>query len=203
MISTRVYLVTIGYDSQITPYLVLGVMIQMKMKKVIVALSLGMLIGSSSMAVAATSQKIQATLSNFKIMVNGQSRSVSSDQLLYKGNTYIQLREAGKLLGYEVNYQSANRTIQFSAKSQSQSEWITLIDLSASYGYQVKLKGDSADVYTVSKDLKTLLTVDANSLKENEEKVVADPTGKTIRYKKLQGSLVLKRADLKEAGLIR
>lgn len=174
----------------------------MKMKKVLIALSVGLLVGSSSMAVAATSQKVQATLAHFKIIVNGQSKSVASNQLLYKGNTYVQLREAAKILGYEVNYRSANRSIEFSAKSQSQAEWITLIDLSASNGYKVALKGDSADVYTISKNLNTLLTVNANGLKEDEEKVVADPSGKTIRYKKLQGSLVLNREDLKKAGLI-
>lgn len=175
----------------------------MKMKKVILALSIGMLVGSSSMAVAATSQKVQATLANFKVIVNGQSKSVTSDQLLYKGNTYLQLREAAKILGYEVNYASATRSIEFSAKSQTQADWITLIDLSASNGYDVALKGDSADVYNVSKNLKTILSVNANGLKENEEKVVADPSGKTIRYKKLQGSLVLNRGDLKKAGLIK
>lgn len=173
-----------------------------KMKKVIIALSIGMLIGSSSMAVAATSKKVQATLANFKVMVNGQSKSVTSDQLLYKGNTYLQLREAAKILGYEVKYASATRSIEFSAKSQSQAEWITLIDLSASNGYQVSLKGDSADVYNISKKSKTILSVNANGLKENEEKLVTDPSGKTVRVKKLQGSLVLNRADLKKAGLI-
>lgn len=175
----------------------------MKMKKVIIALSVGLLVGSSSMAVAATSQKVQATLANFKIMVNGQSKSVASDQLVYKGNTYVQLREAAKILGYEVNYRSATRSIEFSAKSQSQADWITLIDLSAAYGYKVELKGDSADVYNVSKNLNTLLTVNASGLKEAEEKVVADPSGNTIRYKKQQGSLVLHREDLKKSGLIR
>lgn len=173
-----------------------------KMKKVIIALSIGMLIGSSSMAVAATSKKVQATLANFKVIVNGQSKSVTSDQLLYKGNTYLQLREAAKILGYEVKYASATRSIEFSAKSQSQAEWITLIDLSASNGYKVGLKGDSADVYNISKKSKTILSVNANGLKENEEKVVTDPSGKIVRVKKLQGSLVLNRADLKKAGLI-
>ncbi|WP_458463000.1 stalk domain-containing protein [Paenibacillus sp.] len=87
------------------------------MKKVIIALSIGMLIGSSSMAVAATSKKVQATLANFKVIVNGQSKSVTSDQLLYKGNTYLQLCEAAKILGYEVKYASATRSIEFSAKT--------------------------------------------------------------------------------------
>ncbi len=175
---------------------------KVRMKKVIVALSVGMLIGSSSMAVAATSKKVQATLANFKVIVNGQSKSVTSDQLLYKGNTYLQLREAAKILGYEVNYESSTRSIEFSAKSQSQADWITLIDLSASNGYQVNLKGDSSDVYNISKNLKTILSVNANGLKEDEEKVVTAPSGNTVRIKKLQGSLVLNRADLKKAGLI-
>ncbi|GGH62860.1 hypothetical protein GCM10008014_39710 [Paenibacillus silvae] len=175
----------------------------MKFKKVVLALSIGMLVGSSSMAVAATSQKVQATLANFKVIVNGQTKNVTSNQLLYKGNTYLQLREAAKILGYEVNYKNASKSIEFSAKSQLQADWITLIDLSESNGYKVTLKGDSADVYIISKNLDTLLTVNANGLKEGEEKTVADPSGKTIRYKKLQGSLVLNRADLKQTGLIK
>ncbi|MFS0873265.1 stalk domain-containing protein [Paenibacillus xylanilyticus] len=173
------------------------------MKKVIIALSIGMLVGSSSMAVAATSKKVQATLANFKVIVNGQSKSVTSDQLLYKGNTYLQLREAAKILGYEVNYTSSTRSIEFSAKSQAQADWITLIDFSASYAYEVNLQRDSAEVYNISKDTKTILSVNTTGLKENEEKVVADPSGKTIRYTKLQGSLVLNRGDLKKAGLIK
>ncbi|WFR65454.1 stalk domain-containing protein [Paenibacillus amylolyticus] len=172
------------------------------MKKVIVALSIGMLVGSSSMAVAATSQKVQATLANFKVIVNGQSKTVTSDQLLYKGNTYLQLREAAKILGYEVKYTSASRSIDFTAKSQNQANWINLIDFSASNGYQVALKEDSLDIYNITKNQKNILSVNANGLKENEEKVVTDTSGKTIRYKKLMGSLVLNREDLKRAGLI-
>lgn len=123
------------------------------------------------MAVAATSKKVQATLANFKVIVNGQSKSVTSDQLLYKGNTYLQLREAAKILGYEVNYASSTRSIEFSAKSQSQADWITLIDLSASNGYQVNLKGDSSDVYNISKNLKQSSVLMLMVLKKTRRKL--------------------------------
>jgi hypothetical protein len=81
------------------------------MKKIILALMLGLIIGSVSI-VAAQSETIEATISKFNIIVNGEYKQLQSDPLVYQGTTYIPLREIGNLLGYDVTYKADTRTIE-------------------------------------------------------------------------------------------
>ncbi|SDD26673.1 Copper amine oxidase N-terminal domain-containing protein [Paenibacillus sp. UNCCL117] len=81
------------------------------MKKVIIALSLGMLIGSAATAVAATSETVQATIAKFVIKVNGQEKQLTTSPIVVDGNSYLPVREVAGLLGAKVAYDDATRTI--------------------------------------------------------------------------------------------
>ncbi|WP_162515395.1 stalk domain-containing protein [Paenibacillus pinistramenti] len=172
------------------------------MKKLIAGLTIGMLIGSSTMAAAATSSTVQAALAHFKIIVSGQTKTVSSSQLVYKGNTYIQLREAGNLFGYDVSYDSASKTIGFSVKNSS-TAWVTLSDFAAANGYTIKLPNADGDEYNIVQGTKILLTADASNLREGEEKTFTATNGKVITLRKYLGSIQLNKADLEDAGLLK
>ncbi|MEK8132901.1 copper amine oxidase N-terminal domain-containing protein [Paenibacillus filicis] len=81
------------------------------MKKVIIALSLGMLIGSATTAIAATSETVQATIAKFVIKVNGTEKTLQTSPIVVDGNSYLPVREVAGLLGAEVGYDDATRTI--------------------------------------------------------------------------------------------
>ncbi|AIQ26969.1 hypothetical protein P40081_01150 [Paenibacillus sp. FSL P4-0081] len=84
------------------------------MKKLIVGLVAGMLIGTAGMAAAATTQTVQATLAKFTISIDGQKQKLKSDPLVYKGTTYLPVREISEILGYDLAYDNTKKTIDLS-----------------------------------------------------------------------------------------
>lgn len=81
------------------------------MKKLIVGLVAGMLIGTAGMAAAATTQTVQAVFAKFTISIDGQKHNLKSDPLVYKGTTYLPVREVSELLGYELAYDNTTKSI--------------------------------------------------------------------------------------------
>lgn len=81
------------------------------MKKIVIALALGMLLGSAVTAVAATNETVQAVFSKFAITVNGQPKELKTDPLVVDGTSYLPVREVANLVGYDVDYEDATRTI--------------------------------------------------------------------------------------------
>lgn len=61
------------------------------------------------------------------MMVNGQPKITTSNQLFYNGNTYMQLREAASLFSYKTSFDGPNKTIHFSYQDK---EWISLGEFS-------------------------------------------------------------------------
>ncbi|GIP28692.1 hypothetical protein J23TS9_38220 [Paenibacillus sp. J23TS9] len=173
------------------------------MKKMIIGLTIGMLIGSSTVAMAATSSTVKATLVKYRIMINGQNKVVSANQLSYNGNTYIQLREAGTLFGYNATYVGSTKTIHFDTKDTVKEKWITLGEFAGSANLKVELNSNKKDVYNVirGKD-QVILSLDTQNLGEGEERGSATTNGTIIYFTKINGSLVLSKASLKTAGLM-
>ncbi|MNB67237.1 hypothetical protein D3C81_309260 [compost metagenome] len=83
----------------------------MKLKSAIIGLVAGMLIGSAGMAAAATSQTVQATLAKFTFSINGEKQALKSNPLIYKGTTYLPVREVAGLTGYELEYDAKAKSI--------------------------------------------------------------------------------------------
>lgn len=116
------------------------------MKKIVIALALGMLLGSAVTAVAATNETVQAVFSKFAITVNGQPKELKTDPLVVDGTSYLPVREVANLVGYDVDYEDATRTIILSTaatgapnmtsvdlKSIDMNEWISFGDLHRFY----------------------------------------------------------------------
>lgn len=88
------------------------------MKKIIVGLVAGLFIGTAGMAAAAAAQTVQAALAKFSFSVNGQKQMLKNDPLVYKGNTYLPVRELSDLLGYELKFDPEEKSIDLLEKNK-------------------------------------------------------------------------------------
>lgn len=80
------------------------------MKKIMIGLVIGLIIGTASTAIA-SSEFVQAKFSKFNMVVNGTEVELESDPLVYQGTTYLPVRYILNLLGYDVTYLAETRTI--------------------------------------------------------------------------------------------
>lgn len=86
------------------------------MKKAIIGLVAGMLIGSAGMAAAATTQTVQAAIAKFTFSVDGQKQTLKNDPLVYKGTTYLPVREVAEMTGYGLEYNNTEKSIDLKSK---------------------------------------------------------------------------------------
>lgn len=168
-------------------------------KQLIIGLSLGMLLGSSTAAVAATSTAVQATLAKFNVVVGKKPQQLSSSQLVYNGNTYIQLREAGTIFGYSTTYNGTSRTITFTPAA----DWLTLSQVIELTGLTLDLDPNKKDTYRFLRGKEVIVSFDTQNLAENEERAATTSINNLVIYfKKLNGAIVVESEDLKQAGLL-
>ncbi|MDZ4938550.1 hypothetical protein GNF65_15105, partial [Clostridium perfringens] len=82
-------------------------------------LALGMMIGSATIAAAAPGT-IQAVLSKFTIIVDGQKQNLKSDPIIYKGTTYLPVREVAEMLNAELSsFDNKAKRIELKTGSQT------------------------------------------------------------------------------------
>lgn len=169
------------------------------MKKLVIGLTVGMLIGSSTVALAATNV-VQASLQKFRIIVNGETQVTASNQLLYKGTTYVPIRETADLLHYGTYYDAKSKTIEFNTKPNS-NEWISLLDLQAfNNNIAVNPIEGKDGGYEVKKSDKVLLTIFGGDLKDGDQAVVHYVNDEPIQIQKKFGALLLNKRDLSAVG---
>jgi len=91
------------------------------MKKLIVGLTAGMLIGSAATAFAAedVAKEVKALLGSFSFKVNGVEKKLETTPLVYEGTAYLPVREVAKLTGYELEYKEETRTIELKSNTPS------------------------------------------------------------------------------------
>ncbi|WP_010278780.1 stalk domain-containing protein [Paenibacillus senegalensis] len=80
------------------------------MKKMIIGLVAGLMIGTAGTALAATTQPVQALFAKFNLQIEGKEL-VEIEPLVYDGTSYLPVREVAELLGYDVDYEHSNRLI--------------------------------------------------------------------------------------------
>jgi len=92
------------------------------MKRLILGLVVGMLIGSTATAFADDAiEKVTATVAKFRFVVNGEERQLQTDPLVVYGTTYLPVREVANMLGYDVIYRADSRTVEFYTAQPMQS----------------------------------------------------------------------------------
>ncbi|GIP21773.1 stalk domain-containing protein [Paenibacillus sp. J22TS3] len=168
------------------------------MKKLIIGLTLGLAVGSTTM-VAAGSDAVQATWQKYKIFVDGEQAYATANQLSYKGTTYVPIRETAALLDYSTNYNPKTKSIEFNS-SPKQNQWISLLDLQAINNISIAQVKDKEGAYEVTRAGKLLLAIFSGDLKDGDQTVILDVNNKQIRMQKNLGALLLSKQDLKDAG---
>lgn len=110
-------------------------------RMLVVGVLAGILLATAGSAFGASAWKEVTALlrPDFVVKINGKTADLSNDPLTYDGTTYIPLREAGELFGYDVGY--ANGTITLKDRDASagggteegidSQDWVALDDTEA------------------------------------------------------------------------
>jgi len=106
------------------------------MRKTVLALALGLLLGSAGTAVAADTDAVQAVYAKFNIVINGEAKQLSTDPLVVDGTSYLPVRELADLLGYTLTYDDATRTIELIQPKEKENQHAEVNSM-----VQEKLKG--------------------------------------------------------------
>lgn len=83
------------------------------MKKTVLTLVIGIIIGSSLGLVAygATQQTVEAIFMDIKYLLNGEVVEFENKPLVYNQTTYVPIREAANLLGLEVDWDQERQMV--------------------------------------------------------------------------------------------
>lgn len=111
------------------------------MKKLILGLIIGMMIGSITTVSAASLGEVTAVFANFIFKVNGQVKQLDRDTtpLVYDGASYLPVRGLANLVGFDVDYNTESRTIELKERPfipipkiepVDTTKWVSLLDLS-------------------------------------------------------------------------
>lgn len=169
------------------------------MKRVIASLAIGMLIGSATVAAAAPNT-VQATIAKFKILVDGETKTGTTNQLVYNGTTYVPIREVGGLLAYETKYDGQLKQIEFISTDKVSGEWISLYEFEVLNNLQIVGSKEVDGSYKVVKGLEDIFSFNTSELKDGDESATTSKSGNIIRFKKHLGSTLLNKEDLKKSG---
>lgn len=85
------------------------------MKKLIIGLVAGIMIGSMGTALAAES--VQAVFAKFNVVVDGEQKQLKTDPAVINDRSYLPVADVAGLLGYDVQYVAESRTIKLDKKS--------------------------------------------------------------------------------------
>lgn len=178
------------------------------MKRTIIALVLGMLIGSSATALAANTETVQAVFAEFKIMINGQEKQLQTTPLVVEGTSYLPVREVANLLGAEVGYDESTRTISLSKeendKMTAADEWIAVRDIAKHFPGTEVLYGpqDGKErVLSITRDTLQIGVLNFVPPESGEEILdLITTTGESVRVKFNNDTSYLRLSDLKKLG---
>ncbi|WP_373232093.1 stalk domain-containing protein [Cohnella sp.] len=139
-------------------------------RMLIVGLIAGVLLATSATAFAGPAfERIAATLRpDYKVKVDGSDVELKYSPIVYNGSTYIPLREAGDILGYDVTFESSTITLNSKEKDVEQvsepnvgtnvvenKDWVSPDDLEV-IGVSIQ-KSEDQKMFVLSSGDKTLL----------------------------------------------
>lgn len=177
------------------------------MKKFILGIVVGLLIGSVMTAMAAQVNTVQAVFAKFYLKINNEN-PVEITPLTYNGTTYLPVRQLGDLLGYEVGYDKPSRTIIIKSKEVSKvqniaTETISLRDLT-SYLDGVTLGPFEKynNVLSLTKGSVTVRVLDFVPPKDNARATYVILGGGSIDAEFKDGNTYFPKETLKNLGLL-
>ncbi|WP_379135955.1 stalk domain-containing protein [Paenibacillus sp. sgz500958] len=171
------------------------------MKKYIIGLLAGILIGSAGMTAAATNSTVQATIAKFTFSINGEKQILKGDPLVYKGTTYLPVREVALMTGYDLEFDSKAKSINLKeggglVTTKESNEWISARDVVKAFPVSIKLNSQDT---TISYNETTL--VFPYSFKTNGTDGVYKNSEGTASIKISESSIYLGRDTLDILGI--
>lgn len=190
------------------------------MKRILLGLVIGLLVGTAGTALAANSDTVQAVFSKYNLKIN-QNNAVEIEPIVYKSTTYLPVREVANMLGYDVTYKADSRTIELTVDEAEQpqqnekdvdqvidtpvnlDEWIELRGFAVPYKLIVEQNRENSNILEIKKEDGTIMfTLDSLSLNEGIDIKAITPENKEIRVLKFNGITFLNIEDLRNAGLL-
>lgn len=93
-------------------------------------LFLGIALGTTGTSFAAPAKHyVQATFDKINFVVNGESKTLTNDPLVYNGVTYLPIRTVLNTLGYDVGYDAKTKTVTANNEKEKGNEDMKLTDL--------------------------------------------------------------------------
>ncbi|WP_240417699.1 stalk domain-containing protein [Paenibacillus periandrae] len=172
------------------------------MKKIILGLAIGMMIGSVTTAVAATQGEVTAVFANFIFKINGQEKKMDTTPLVYDGTSYLPVRAIADLLGYNVKYTTESRTIaldQPAVKSEpvDTAKWVALRELTLVPGIKVTISPGTPQINLEYGKQNFIFNLPNST---DDEKIAISNPG-NIQMLVKDGTTYLNRSDLERMGL--
>lgn len=152
------------------------------MRKVLIGLIVGLLIGTAGTAFA-SSDYIQAKFSHFNLKVNGTEVELDNQPLVVEGTTYWPIRELSEYIGFDIDYEGSTRTIVVETLIETNgiNDIIDEVDVVENNEKELPKEGDvlptiENDEYTTLRAINTRLETAARALQTVEMSLYYDIT---------------------------
>lgn len=174
------------------------------MKKIlamVIATCLGVIIGMTSSVFASQSELVQATFQKMSLIVNGADKELKSDPLVYKGTTYLPVRSVFEMIGYDVEYDPATKTIK---ANESKKEGASTVNETITDDVQKQIKIWEDQIAKDEEIIKNLnlkieqIQNDTNPLtKDNKDALISSTKENIKQYQKYIDQAKAKIEELK------
>lgn len=169
-----------------------------QMKKFIAGLIFGLIIATSVVGLA--NSEITAKFTSFNLVIDGETKQLETQPLVYNGTSYLPLRELSNLVGYDVTYKADSKTIELTKSTPNVSAdlegWISLKDFFDKHGVQTYY----GSTIKFAKGDKTFEFPAQPSIKDGEYQVSNETH--TITLKIINSRTYLKVDEMKSLNLI-
>ncbi|MNN47603.1 hypothetical protein D3C81_1620320 [compost metagenome] len=120
---------------------------------------------------------------------------------MYKGTTYVPLRETAKYFGYNTFYNPYFDSIEFTQKNKISNKWSTLIEFTNLNDYDIlPSEENNKGVLTIGAGKNIAFKITTSDLLEGSETTVITTNGKLLHVLYSNSTLFLNKEDLKAAG---
>lgn len=180
------------------------------MKKTIIGLVVGMLIGSAGMAAAATTQSVQAALAKFTISIDGQKQTLKNDPLIYKGTTYLPVREVAEMTGYALDYDNTKKSIDLKSKGGTSvttqtdinlNDWVMARKINNEYGVIIEIGTLETKVTYGDKSITFPLTTTSGVGTSSASPIIYQSADKSCSIMVLDSSIYFGKNTLTALGI--
>lgn len=191
------------------------------MKKLIIGLVLGMMIGISAVSFAAVEDlvgtEVKAVFAQFNLKINGADKKLETAPLVYNGTSYLPVRDVANLVGYDVTYKADSRTIEMNYRpapstvssatyapeppvrndTVDSSIWVSLRELSEKHGLKATYLPETLQLKVNYENQSLTFNMPNNTTGENT--IMNDAGNITMLIR--DGGTYLNRSDLNDLGL--